>query len=372
MNKKYGILVGKFLPLHRGHLSHIFNSYTQVDKLYIVVCDNVKLDTRLSVENGLEYIPASTRMRWLLTELKGFDNINVSILKESDLVAEYPLGWKQWSDELKEHLKVEYDLRLYDSIWRQDHDVIIFTGEPNDVLSYQGYFPGCEVRFFDKTMTRYPISGTLIRKQPLKYWDYIAGSARKHYAKKILITGTESCGKTTLTKAMAKVFHTSWAEEMGRIYVEQNVKDERYITDEDYLNIINLQIEANEHALKTCNKICFFDTDIVVTWYYYNLYAKEMHREYGESVVSMINTTFNAYYKNMYDKIYMLNPDVPWIPDGYRRHFNDRKALNAELTMLYYHFYHEEFVKIDFLSGNYNERWVKVYDDIIQMLGEVK
>ena len=354
MNYNNGILVGKFLPLHRGHLTHIFNSYTQCDKLHVIICNNKKLDVELCLKSNIKYISPELRYRWLTAELNGFDNIRIYIMDEPDDLPEYPKGWPEWGRCLKEFI---YDNCVKDA----NEKITFFTGELDDIGGYRTHFPSSEVNYFDYSMSRYPISATKIRQQPLKYWDYICGSARKHFAKKILITGTESTGKTTLTKMLAKVFHTSWSEEMGRIYTENNVKDERYITDEDYLNIIRLQVEANDHALKTCNRICFFDTDIVVTYYYYMLYKKEK----GITSISneerkLFDSVYNSHYKDLYDyKFFLISKDVPWVDDGLRRHQFDRDKLDVELLNHYSNF---KSFYLKFVDGNYNKRFVYMYN----------
>ncbi|MDD3263379.1 MAG: AAA family ATPase [Candidatus Nanoarchaeia archaeon] len=355
-----GILVGKFFPLHRGHLTHIFNAYSQCDQLNIIICDNIQLDMRLCKEANIKYISADTRLRWLKTELKGFNNIKIHIMKEPNDMPEYPIGWPQWSKCLNSFI---YD---YCTPYTTDIKFTIFTGELNDVEFYKSYFPEYDIKYFDYSMTRYPISATQIRKNPLQYWDYICGSARKHFAKKILITGTESTGKTTLVKMLAKIFHTSWAEEMGRIYVEQNVNDERYITDEDYFNIIRLQIEANDHALKTCNRLCFFDTDIVVTYYYYRLYKNENDiYEISDSELNLFNSIYDAYYKDLYDYRFFLSFEgVPWVSDGLRRHEDYRDELDGVLLEHYQNFNIRDFTahpKMEIVKGNYHNRLSYMY-----------
>ena len=50
-----------------------------------------------------------------------------------------------------------------------------------------------------------------IRSNILGNWHYILGAARPFFSKKVLIAGTESCGKTTLTKCLANLYNTSWS-----------------------------------------------------------------------------------------------------------------------------------------------------------------
>lgn len=351
--KSDGILVGKFLPLHRGHLTHIFNSYSQCENLNIVICSNKKLDVSLCKEAGIKYISPDLRMRWLIEELKGFNNIKIFILNEDEDTPDYPDGWESWSNQLK-------NLIFQNSLCKEWKNFAIFTGEKIDIEFYKHYFPSAEVYYFDYSLSRYPISATQIRKEPLKYWDYICGSARSFFAKKILITGTESTGKTSLTKMLAKIFHTSWAEEAGRIYVEQNVKDERYITDQDYLNIINTQIEYNNRALKTCNKICFFDTDIIVTYYYYLLYKQETNsKEISKEFENLFKSIYETQYKDLYDyKFFMSSKGVRWVDDGLRQHFSNRSELDITLFNHYNKF---NSFDLNFVDGNYNNRFTTLY-----------
>ena len=114
---------------------------------------------------------------------------------------------------------------------------------------------------FDPARTRYPISATDIRSDILGNWDYILGAARPFFAKKVLIAGTESCGKTTLTKCLAKLYNTSWSEEVGRYYARDFLgNDETIYTDVDFSRIAHIQYEQDYQALRTANKDCFFDT----------------------------------------------------------------------------------------------------------------
>jgi HTH-type transcriptional repressor of NAD biosynthesis genes len=138
------------------------------------------------------------RTKWLSQELQGFEHIKVAMLDETGIPM-YPYGWEGWSKRLKDLIPEKID--------------VIFGGEPEYKENNDIYFPDAAYELFDYKRDRYPISGTEIRNNPVKHWDYILGSARNFFAKKILITGTESCGKTTMAKYLGKIYHTSWTEE---------------------------------------------------------------------------------------------------------------------------------------------------------------
>ena len=116
----------------------------------------------------------------------------------------------------------------------------------------------------------------MVRNNPLECWDYIIGAARPFFAKKVLIAGTESCGKTTLTKKLAKIYHTSWSEEIGRYYSEKYLGgDEDSFSLNDFKRIAALQYESDMDALHNANRVCFFDTDATITQYYCEMYLKD-------------------------------------------------------------------------------------------------
>jgi HTH-type transcriptional repressor of NAD biosynthesis genes len=187
-----GIIPGKFLPPHRGHLTSILKAHTMVDLLYVVISEQPEHDALLCSQAGCSYISGKLRKKWLSQELQNIEGVKVILVDESNI----PL----WPTGLKEYRA------LVDKAISEKVDVI-FHGDAayNDITS----FPDIKHIMIDPNRGRWPISGTEIRQDPLKHWDYIIGSARPFFAKRVLVTGTESCGKTTITKKLAKIYYTS-------------------------------------------------------------------------------------------------------------------------------------------------------------------
>lgn len=171
----------------------------------------------------------------------------------------------------------------------------------------------------------------------------------------IFITG--NCGKTTLVKMLAKLYHTSWSEEVGRDYAMKFLGgNELYFTDEDFSRIAHQQVEQDYHALRSANKICLFDTDATITQYYSNLYM-------GHS-----NPLVEAYIDHTkYDLVIMLKPDVTWVSDGQRLNGDQQKRehLHGFLLSMYQN---RGFKNIIEVGGNYQERLqtaIKLINELI-------
>lgn len=328
---KVGVIYGKFLPPHRGHLNSIINSATRCEKLYVVVSDNSKKTKEICDEFGLKNMPVNLRAKWLSIELKDLSHISVVTLDETDIPT-YPHGWEEWS-------------KLLESVVPEKFDVI-FGGEQEYSEGNQKYFPYAKYELYDYDRSRFPISATMIRSNPLKHWDYVLGSARGFFSKKVLVTGTESCGKSTMVKYLSKVFYTAWSDEVGRRYAGEYLGgNENFFTDDDFNAIAYLQHEQDLKAINSANKIVFFDTDAVVTDYYSRLYMGHENKD----VQRFVNP-------NKYDLVLFLSPDVKWVADGQRRNSNNRDELDTTLREMYCNFGFDAN-KIKNVSGSYSERF---------------
>lgn len=337
---KVGVFIGKFIPLHRGHITTILQAYTKCDKLYVIVSERRKEDGTLCYVNNIPYIPGKMRKQWASQEFQGFDNIKIVLVDESDIPAP-PDGWEEYARIIQNSVPENIDL--------------IFGGEPEYEPYYNRYFPTAKYIILDPARSRWGVSGSLIRSDPMQYWDYIVGSARPFFAKKILITGPESCGKTTLVKALAKIYHTSWSEEVGRYYAGKYLGgDETVFTDADFKRIAHLQYEQDLEALRHANRVCFFDTDAVVTEFYSKLYIG-WGNEYVRAHID----------PNKYDKVLILTPEVRWVDDGMRLHGeqDERKRLYEMLYDLYIeHKFGKKIVEIT--GSSYSERLSKVMEEV--------
>jgi len=308
---KTGVFPGKFFPPHRGHLHAAINAATQCEKLYVVVSDNMDIADQKCKECGIRPLPLEQRARWMAQELKGIEHIQVLMLNE-DGIPPYPEGTKLWSKKLVEVMPEKFDA--------------IFGGEPEYQETYMQNFPK-DVKYvlYDYSRTRYPICGTIVRDNPLQYWDYILGAARQHFAKRILITGTESCGKTTLVRYLAKIYHTSWTEEYGRQFIDEELGGcGEAITPEDFVHIARSQRILEEEALKNANRVVFFDSDAVATYYYAHKYLGK----YIDELKMYIDP-------NRYDKVLLCSPNVPWVADGQRFLQNDRYKNHKYMESMY-------------------------------------
>ncbi len=329
-----GVYFGRFCPPHRGHLYQIVEASTKCRKLIVVISDNEQETIDICRQAGLPTITYQLRKQWISQQVQDIEHIVVRVLNENT-IPRYPSGWALWCREMRNVVPERIDA--------------FFAGDEKFRDMLRQYFPESEVEIFDPKRTRYPISATDIRHNILGNWDYILGSARPFFAKKVLIAGTESCGKTTLTKCLAKLYNTSWSEEVGRYYARDYLgNDETVFTDTDFGRIAHLQYEQDYHALRSANRVCFFDTDATYTDYFSELFLGNRN----ELVEAYIDPA-------RYDMVLFLLPDVRWVDDGQRLNGDQerRKELSGRLLSMYKENGFGD--KLVILSGNYEQRLTK-------------
>lgn len=321
--KTRGWLTGKFSMLHLGHINFIHQAATQCGELTVVLSHSDKRfsDPRLSYRN---------KMLWLRSTFANEPHIKIVGIDETD-VPEYPNGWKGWSDLIKEQIGEDFDF--------------IFSSEPGDVAGYNEHFPGQEVVLVDPERTGVDISATEIRNDMVTNWGMMPSVVRKDFLLKVCIVGTESCGKTSLTKMLSKRHQTSWVEEYGRTYCERDLfGDESLLEYDDYGTIAARRYDMEKEAERSSNRILFVDTAAMSTNYFCLMY-------HGRE-----NNLATAYAElEHYDLFIYLTDDVEFVHDGLRKNTN-RKFTRDLFERMLFNYAERKGSKVVQISGNYNDR----------------
>lgn len=135
---------------------------------------------------------------------------------------------------------------------------------------------------------------------------------------RIVVTGSESSGKTTLAHDLATHFNSLWVREQSRSYAESA---KRSLNAEDVSPIASQQIAAEDAALADARRRgdnwLFFDTDLISTVVY--------ARHYYGACPAWIEAEAFARRGDLY---LLAEIDIPWEPDGIRDRPNEREPLD--------------------------------------------
>jgi HTH-type transcriptional repressor of NAD biosynthesis genes len=189
---------------------------------------------------------------------------------------------------------------------------------------------------FDQPRKNFPVSGSLIRESPFKYWDFIPKEVQPYFVKRICFYGPESTGKSTAAVRMAERYNTVSVPEVAREMITSND-----FTLDDIIRIGKAQTERVLEYTKIANKLLFCDTDVIVTQIYSRHYL---------GVVPDILYELEKEVK--YDQYFFFDIDVPWVEDGLRdlphRRESMRKIFLDELDA--------RQIKPIMVSGSFEQR----------------
>jgi HTH-type transcriptional repressor of NAD biosynthesis genes len=322
MKYKCGIYCGSFNPLHLGHVRCIINAANQCETLVLVIANGVNRNE----------INIRARYRWLYEITKHLDNVRLLILEDTAPT------------------KADYT----EKYWYADAKTVLdFAGQTVNALfcgsdyAENGMWTACYPEAELVILPRDEISSTEIRNKPLAHWDWLPNVVKPYYAKKILIIGGESTGKSTLAINLARHFNTNYLEEVGRDISERSGTDTLMLP-EDFTDIL-LQHKTREiEALKYSNRLLFEDTDCLTTLFYL-YFLKSADREKNETLAAAIAGL------NRYDLVIFLEPDVAFVQKG------DRNEAIAADRLKYSEFlksfYREQGFGFYEIHGNYQERF---------------
>lgn len=295
MDKKFknSLVLGKFFPPHKGHLHLIDTALENSDFVNVLV-----------THNESQYIPGELRSDTLKAIYKDNKNIKIHIGSDS--------GMPQHDNECDtlDEFYSHWIPFVYSFV--SDLDVV-FTSEDygDDFARYLGV----EHYLVDKERIKYPVSGTKVRSNPLKYWDFIPKEIRHFFVKRVAIMGPESVGKSTLTKILSEKFNTNYVEEYGRTIFERNGNK---LELSDFIEISKGRKELECNLIRDSNKFIFCDTEDITTYIFSKMYYPDSYKE--------IEHHFDEVLKSKkYDIYILLKPDCEAIQDGTRQFLNERE-----------------------------------------------
>lgn len=310
---KLGFVLGKFYPLHKGHIHLIESANKQVDKL-IVIIGSLKSES----------ISGDIRYTWLKNT---FPNIEIHHLTDENpqYPEEHPDFWNIWISSIRKFIPQKIDIVFSSEIYGEE------------LAQYLNAKHVC----IDLERKTFPISGSQIRKNPMRNWDLISNAAKPYFVQKIVLYGPESTGKTTLSKKLANYFNTIWIPEYAREYLEKKLTP---VELSDIPFIAKGQIQLEMEAINSSNKILFCDTDLLVT----KVYSEHYY-----------NTCPDWIIKEAYTREYSLHLltyiDIPWVADRLR----DRGDRKEEMFNLFQSELEKTKRPYKLITGNFEERFQK-------------
>ena len=347
-HQRVGVIFGKFYPVHTGHINMIYEAFSKVDLLHVVVCTDTERDLKLFQESKMKRMPTNQdRLRWMQQIFKYQQKqICIHHLNEEGIPS-YPNGWEAWAERVK---------ALFEQ--KNIHPTMVFSSEVQDKAPYEKYLD-LEVVLVDPARERFNVSATKIRNNPFQYWRFIPKEVRPFFVKTIAILGGESSGKSVLVSKLANVFNTTSAWEYGREFVfEQLGGDEQAMQYSDYPQMALGHQRYVDYAMKHAHKVAFIDTDYITTQAFCIQYEGKAH--------PFLDSMIREY---PFDVTILLSNNTKWVDDGLRSlgSQKQRQRFQALLKKLLEK-HHVPYIEIE--SPSYLDRYNQTKEVVEAILND--
>ena len=374
MNMKVGICFGGYCPMHQGHLDVIMRAKKENDVCFVVVC-------------GYDNEPRSWEINLNLDERHNLINnffcndeqIIVLKINDTELGIDESMSdhnWTVWQNKVKELIFGNVHWRgpyiKYQKIDEITSDITWYVAEPFYKTSIErNNVMNGKVILIDKLN---PVSGTLIRNNPIKYWNKISKPFKPYLCKNILILGTASEGKSTLVRDISNYFDIPHAWEYGRGYMEDRHMQDTDLTVDDFKEFLKGQISiCNNFRSQSKNGIFISDTDNCVTLMYANAYSSNPEMQINEDDYKVLYNEAKRLHKNSkfkWDHIFVFPPSKNFVDDGSRymgqASIEERNKNFEILQKLIQEFYPD--VSKTYLNGSFLQNFNEVKNYINSLI----
>ncbi len=326
MAETTGMLLGKFMPPHKGHQYLVDFARAYCDRLTVLVC---------SISS--EPIPGELRASWMRQLFPGCEVVHVT-----DELPQEPADavdfWDQWRAAIRARMPSGPDF--------------VFASEDYGARLAQEL--GADFVPVDVARELVPVSATAIREDPMTHWAYIPEPVRPYFVKRVCIFGPECTGKTTLARALAARFETVWVHEYARPLLE---RARGVCTYEDIERIARGHAAAQAALARQANRVLFVDTDALTTM----LWSETLFGRTPEFVQ-------RAAEAERYDLTLLCDVDVPFVADA-QRHFPEtvERAAFMEKCRVVLEANDRRYVT---LSGSWASREETAAEAVAELIGQ--
>lgn len=340
MKYETGMFGGSFDPLHLGHLHDIIRAAGMCRELFVVI----------SFCPGRESVPKEQIYRWIHYCTKHLSNVRILLMEDGAATKDAyntDYYWEKGARDIKAAVGRKIDAVFCGTDY-------LGTGRFESL-----YGDESEVVYFDRTEV--PVSSTGIRFDPYEQWEYLPPVCREYYAKRVLIAGSESTGKSTLAENLAMAYNTVFVREIGR-EVCDDAGGEAYMNMDDMVQNLIRQKGEELAALKSCNRLLFVDTDALTTRFYSEFLLSD-EREVGKCL-GLADAVADI---SRFDLVLFLEPTVAFIQDGTRNETigADRLRYSETLKKLFL----RRGMDPVCLDGSYTDRFNRAKEEIRRRLG---
>ena len=372
--RRVGIVFGSFAPLHQGHLDLIYRAKKENDGgAIVIVCG-------FDGDKGEPLMPHAKRYRYVREFFADDDLVAVYAINDTEIGADnYPYGWPKWLEEFgriwqkatkpswqkcegPEGWEVSEACVRPDRVWYVgDHEYFLDLTERNE-----------KAILVDRVADN-PICATMIRQNPIKNWDKITFPFRRIFSHNILICGTASEGKSTLTTDLGKYFNMPYSYEWARDYMRDSCVSDWELDGADYMAFLEGQYNLNKSLINSPSNhgVFFADSDSMVTRMYAEYYAKDpscaLTQEEFEKIAVMADELTR---KSRWDKIFLVAPHGVFVDDHERYMAHSGMKERKELFEILCNNIKASgnWDKVVILNGDYYENFMTVVNYVREVM----
>jgi len=308
---RQGLVVGKFCPLHHGHMHLI--------RAALDACDEVLVVSYTKPE--FARCGPDAREAWLAAL---FPQVRRLVVDDARLLARGVAPAMQVPDnDAVDAVHREFTAWL---CWELAGVVVdaVFTSE-----SYgDGFAAALSAYYSNRAGARHdvthvsvdparcavPVSGTRIRSDPYAWRRFLDPVVYAAFVDRICVLGGESSGKTTLVNALAAALDTRAVPEVGRLHWEARGG---IFTYEDMRLIAEGQVALEDSLAQEARRWLVCDGSALTTVFY------------SEDGYGAVDPVVRALAARPYAITVVCAPDIPFVQDGTRRNAAFRLRQHA-------------------------------------------